>query len=569
MMKRMNEMNIRKKLMTGFIIIAIIGSVTGIISGIITKVVDVQYSNALVQYGFAQGDIAKVFACLGSANGSVHDAVSLYSSEERAKAFEDYNAQVEKITGYLVDVEKNVITVDGRTGFDNATSGWEKYQALAKELMETASSATSGELNELQKRMVSELVPLYDEVYSNMADMLTAKMEGGTSLSNTLTMFSWIIVATVVVLILAAVLCSIVIGKKIAESIAIPMVACAERLKKLAVGDLSSPVPEVYTKDETKVLADSTKMIVEGLSSVISDETYLLKEIAEGNFDIKTTAEEAYRGDFEPLLFSLKEIVTKLSKTLQEIQESSDQVAMASEQMAQGASALAEGSTDQASSVEELLATVAEVTDQVEDNAQGAAKASKKAESVGSQAKESNAQMIEMTNAMSKIDETSKLIVDIINSIDSIATQTNLLSLNAAIEAARAGEAGKGFAVVANEIRELASQSSSAANNTRHLIETSLMEVENGTMIVKRTAESLDAVTEGIMSVVEIVDNVREASETQADAMVQLNQGINQISSVIQSNSATAQESSATSEELSAQAENLNELTSGFKLKKI
>lgn len=565
-MKHLNDMNIRKKLSTGFLIVALIGSIASIASGIILKVSDALYSDALVNYGFSQGDIGKLFAQMGVLDGAVHDAISFSNEEYLNEAKTEYEESLPQVDSYFDTVQKTVVTDNEQAMLDAAKTAWSDYQALASELLKDADDTDAKAIANLQERMVKELDPIYDELYNQMADLMTETVNHGNQLSSNLTAFVWFALAGIIILIIFAILLSGKIGSSIANAISEPVIACANRLKSLAEGDLNSEVPVVDTKDEIKILADSTGEIVNNLSKIIHDENYLLGEMAQGNFAIFTTAEDSYVGDFHQLLVSIREINHSLSRTLKEIQESSSQVAMASEQMAQGATALAEGSTDQASAVEEILATVTEVTSQVEKNSIESTEASKMATEIGMQAKESNDQMTQMTIAMDRISETSKKISEIINSIDSIASQTNLLSLNAAIEAARAGEAGKGFAVVAEEIGQLANQSSEAANNTRQLIETSLAEVENGTAIANQTAESLNVVTEGIGGVVDITNHVRESSELQAHSMEQLNEGVSQISGVIQSNSATAQESSATSEELSAQAETLNDLVAKFKL---
>lgn len=56
------------------------------------------------------------------------------------------------------------------------------------------------------------------------------------------------------------------------------------------------------------------------------------------------------------------------------------------------------------------------------------------------------------------------------NQISGIAKQTNLLALNAMIEATHAGEAGKGFAVVAKEVKELAIEVSSSAEQIKTMV---------------------------------------------------------------------------------------------------
>ncbi len=373
-----------------------------------------------------------------------------------------------------------------------------------------------------------------------------------------------------IILTIAIVLVTIVIAwsivRKLAESIGAPIRLCAERLKELARGDLHSDIPAITSEDETKVLAEATGVIVAEVGKMITDIKYLLGEMAENNFDVHSRATDSYVGDFEEILLAVRRINHSLSGTLGHIRESADQVGLGSNQMAESGQALAEGATDQAASIEELLATVNNLAEQVEQNTRNAVATSRKADEIGKQAREGNEHIMEMTRAMSKINAASLEIANIIQTIEAIADQTSLLSLNASIEAARAGEAGRGFAVVAGEIGHLASQSSEAVEDTRRLIETANSEVESGNRIADETAQALQAIINGISEIVKAVEEVADNSSQQNGAMQQINQAIEQISEVVQSNSAAAEQSSATSEELSAQAIELNDMIEMFKL---
>ncbi len=374
-------------------------------------------------------------------------------------------------------------------------------------------------------------------------------------------------IAIILISILVANAIAGAMARKLGDSIGTPIHQCAERLALLAEGDLHTEVPTVKTKDETLVLAEATKMIVEAQAAIIGDLDYVLEEMAGGDFTVTSRiGDAAYVGEYKSLILSARDMRMKMIDALNRIKEGAAQVSLGAGQLTDGAQNLAEGATDQAGSIEELTATITDVTGQVEENAKVSQGAAGVALDVVSRAQASNEEMSHMTEAMERITATSQEIVNIIGEIEEIASQTNLLSLNAAIEAARAGDAGRGFAVVADQIRKLAEDSAQSAVNTRKLIESSLAEVEQGNQITERTTKVMQEVIEGLNQLAQGAEASSKSSIQQAEMMEQLELGVEQISEVVQGNSAIAQEVAATSEELSAQAISLDNMVGQFKL---
>lgn len=370
------------------------------------------------------------------------------------------------------------------------------------------------------------------------------------------------------IVIAASILASIIVALKLSNNISLPMRACAERMKLLAEGDLSSPVPQVKGRDETAELTRSTADMVNGLNTIIHDIGYLLNEMANKNFDIQSGHREEYVGDFQSILHSMRNLKIELSNTMHQIDVSAGQVSSASDQVSSGAQSLSQGTMEQASSVEELAATITEISESASQTAVAAKEAGEFVNQAGAQLGSSMEYVKDLNTAMRKISTSSEEIAKIIDTIESIAFQTNILALNAAVEAARAGTSGKGFAVVADEVRNLASKSDSAAKATKELIESSILAVNEGTQVVDHVTNALELTSSIAGNVTTKMDTVVGEVEDQTAAIQQVTEGIDQISSVVQTNSATSQQSAAASEELSAEADSLKKLVDLFVLAK-
>lgn len=368
-----------------------------------------------------------------------------------------------------------------------------------------------------------------------------------------------IMVALGIVSLIIIVVAVIVLLKKFLSPIA-PVVSAAS---KLAAGDFNIEL-SAENEDEIGALTHAFSSTVNNLSVIVSDLTKVLQEMSTGNFDITQQAD--YVGDFKIIDTSISSFLLEISKTLNDINYAAEQVAEGSSQIASGAQALTEGATDQAGSIQELQATLTNISGDVDTNAKQADSARKMARNVGDNIIDSNNQMKEMVQAMEVITTTSTQISDIINVINGIAEQTNLLALNASIEAARAGDAGRGFAVVATEVGNLAAQSAEAAKNSTKLIQDSIQAVENGRTLVERTAKRLDESQEKTVELAENIALISEASIKQAESLDQITKAIEQIASVVEENTAMAEESSASSEELASQSQVLKDLVSKFTL---
>lgn len=347
-----------------------------------------------------------------------------------------------------------------------------------------------------------------------------------------------------------------------------PIIKIKDKMADFMQGDMHEPF-DVAADEVTEIgqTAGAISMFQNYQSEIIDDINYLLNEMANGNFVLKTRCEEKYVGDYRNIILSLRKINRTLSATLSEIHTAAEQVDSGATQVSAASVNLAQGATEQAASIEELFSTINVVSNMVNENARDSAEASQKTGEAGNALVHTTGIMNDLVSAMADMSRSSEETKKIIKTIEDIAFQTNILALNAAVEAARAGEAGKGFAVVAGEVRNLASKSAEAATHTTVLIEDIVQAIGKGNDIMNLVSQNMDNVSESAGKVAEINQKIAEDSQSAAEAVKQVTIGIEQISSVVQTNSATAEETAAASEQLNAQADACKSLVNQFNLR--
>jgi methyl-accepting chemotaxis protein len=291
----------------------------------------------------------------------------------------------------------------------------------------------------------------------------------------------------------------------------------------------------------------------------------MLEDMAQGKGDLTvrlSMAESTEMGDlshwFNCFVESLTDIITK-------VKTSAEHVDTATHEVADGTQGLSQTSQEQAAAIEEVAATIEQMTSSIKQNAENAADGRQKASEMVLMSQSTGESVRELIIAMEDISDASKRIGDIITTVNEVAFQTNLLALNAAVEAARAGEQGKGFAVVAEEVRALAQRSADAAKQIKVLIQDTVGKIGAGNVMVKKSGESLEKITQHIQSLSLVMEEIAAASTEQASGVDEVNRSVMQIDSATQQNATTVQEIAGTSESLRNEARELAALMVRFK----
>jgi methyl-accepting chemotaxis protein len=219
-----------------------------------------------------------------------------------------------------------------------------------------------------------------------------------------------------------------------------------------------------------------------------------------------------------------------------------------------GAEEQRRASSEAASAMEQMNASVTQVAGSAETAAAHADAATRRARA-GAEAVERTVAAItqahERTTALgeviSNLGSQAGAIGKVMEIISDIADQTNLLALNAAIEAARAGDAGRGFAVVADEVRKLAEKTMSATRDVGDQI--------------KGIQDGVAGAHAGMDQAARLVDQATELARQSGDTLRSIVELAQENSAQVQSIAAAAVQQSAASEQITRTISAVDEIS--------
>ena len=186
-----------------------------------------------------------------------------------------------------------------------------------------------------------------------------------------------------------------------------------------------------------------------------------------------------------------------------------------------------------------------------------------------------------VVKSISKLEDYSKNIANIVDMIQNISEQTNLLALNASIEAARAGEHGKGFAVVAEEVRKLAEESNISAqkistliNQIQTMVKSTKQEIDDEVEIISKSVNKTDSakiafekINISIKDTIDKVNGILSIAKSQAEMSEEISESMDDIAKSTERNTEVSIEISdnvenqvAIFEEIGASLSELNEV---------
>ena len=263
--------------------------------------------------------------------------------------------------------------------------------------------------------------------------------------------------------------------------------------------------------------------------------TTVAEQVATGDLSVKLAAEER-RDEVGVLGETFRSMLATIGDMIREVREGINVLTSAASEIMASTNQVASGATETAAAVSETTSTVEEVKQTAQVASQKARNVSETAQKAVQVAQGGRKAVEESLAGMGRIQEQveaiavsivclseqSQTIGDIIATVNDLAEQSNILAVNAAIEAAKAGEQGKGFAVVAQEVKSLAEQSKEATSQVR----TILNDIQKATnAAVMATEQGNKAVDAGVRQAQEAGEAIRlmgESIEASAQAALQI-----------------------------------------------
>jgi methyl-accepting chemotaxis protein len=543
------QTSLRIKLITSFIIMALLLAVVGISSFFIQRVAIAKLSN-MSEITINANEVV-------GTTGSIPKHISDYYVYKKAADLRKINKALAQIKMKIDFLQRNIDDEAGSSKMSSLERLIDTYIEQCSEFIDsikekklTNSEEFSTKQDEMKKILgfiqnaAQELIVSELSYYKSVK----ADLDSRLTLSAIISILAFVIIGGITTFLV------IVYLNKIANTIS----GIAHSAHRIADGDLQVKPIQVTSNDEIAILSDAFNKMGEKLRSLIGSISSHSSQVTGSAEFLRANAAQSAKA--------------------------SEQIAATIQQVSLGASEQAEESQKAVQIIDHLLQSNGKIYQNTLEVFQSAEKASQAA-------REGNAKIINLIIQIGKIEseisssevaantfrQRSEEITEILQLLTQIAEQVNLLSLNASIEAARAGEYGRGFAVVADEVGKLAEGSAKAVRD----ISAILREIQSESVnVAAKMSFGVQEVAAGVKiaqdtqsvfeKIVETSKETDEKSKIITGEIQKIFEEIREIQAKSESIAAIAEQSSAGSQEVAASAEeqtsNLEEILNSASL---
>ncbi len=333
-----------------------------------------------------------------------------------------------------------------------------------------------------------------------------------------------------------------------ARSIASPIRSITGVMKKMAEGELGNQIPYRDKRDEIGQMSQTLDFFQNKLRQARE-----LEQVERDSQAAQERRRQAMEAAIERFTGNIGRVISALSRASSDQNKTARAMTEIADDTGKQVSAVTAASQEAFSSVEDVAMAAEGMTRTFEEISASVDQAASAAKLAVEKVNESGRQMERLENTANEIGKVIKMISD-------IAEQTNLLALNATIESARAGESGRGFAVVAGEVKQLASQTSKAADEIVAQIsdlQTASRETSQSMLDVSHIIEEVEDVSTRIAAVMEeqsaATAEISHSAQTAADGTRKVDESIRAVAEA-------SHDVETASEKVMVSAENLSKL---------
>jgi methyl-accepting chemotaxis protein len=440
----------------------------------------------------------------------------------------------------------------------------DKYVAVVKAGRRDAAQAAIREAG--KKVLVSDAVNPLREIRDVQHDGIARESERQANVI----LAAWIALGVGAALLIGL---ALVLSRKLAGSIAQPIVDLTKAVTDLSRGSNDIAIPGTGRADELGAMAQAMLVFrdaaVERQRAVAEREEAVarigahLAAVAHSDLTVRLTDMPPA---FQSLARDFNEAMERLCQAMGAVNESIGSINLTSNEIEHAMTDLASRSEDQAARLQLSSSTMASLSVNIEQNASLAVGVSGSMREAREEAETGGEVVGRAIQAMGKIETASVEISEITAMIDNIAFQTNLLALNAGVEAARAGEAGKGFSVVASEVRALSMRATEAASEIKARVDAVNGHVQTGVSLVNETGAALQTIIARVGEVTEAVTQIADAVSEQSVALRRVSETIGAMDKMTQQNAAMVEQTNAATKNLNHEARQLANTFAGFRI---